>query len=191
MSAIGYIRVSTTDQNTDRQLDGITLDKTFTDQTSGKDTNRPQLQACLDYVREDDTLYVHSIDRLARSLQDLQTTVDSLLAKGVTVNFVKESLTFQKHGANDPFAQLLFQVLGSFAEFERNILKERQREGIAKAKAKGVYSHGKGGRKKSVDRDLVKKLHAEELSLRKIAKEAKCSLSSVQRILDGDEPRQK
>ncbi len=191
MSAIGYIRVSTTDQNTDRQLDGITLDKTFTDQTSGKDTNRPQLQACLDYVREDDTLYVHSIDRLARSLQDLQTTVDSLLAKGVTVKFVKENLTFQKHGTNDPFARLLFQVLGSFAEFERNILKERQREGIEKAKAKGVYSHGRGGRKKSVDRDLVKKLHTEGLSLRKIAKEAGCSLSSVQRIMDGDEPRQK
>ena len=125
MASVGYIRVSTVDQNTERQLVGVPLDKVFEDKVSGKDKNRPQLLSCLDYVREGDTLHVHSIDRLARSLQDLQELVNKLLEKGVVVRFHKENLTFQNHGTQDPFAKLLSQVLGSFAEFERNILRER------------------------------------------------------------------
>ena len=186
MSNIAYIRVSTTDQNTDRQLadTGITFDKIFEDKTSGKDTNRPALKDCLEYLRDGDTLYVHSIDRLARSLQDLQNLIDTLLAKGVTVKFFKEGLTFQNHGTQDPVAKLLFQVLGSFAEFERNIIRERQREGIEKAKAAGRYGHGKGGRKQTIDREKVKALREEGVPFRKIAEQIGCSLSTVQRCLD-------
>jgi DNA invertase Pin-like site-specific DNA recombinase len=185
MSNIAYIRVSSTDQNTGRQLadTGISFDRTFEDKTSGKDTNRPALTECLAYLRDGDELHVHSIDRLARSLQDLQKLVDDLVGKGVTVTFHKENLIFQNHGTQDPFAKLLFQVLGSFAEFERNIIRERQREGIERAKAKGKYSHGKGGRKQTIDRNKVKELRDQGVPFRKIAEEMGCSLSSVQRCL--------
>lgn len=135
---VGYVRVSTTDQNTARQLDSLTLDKTFADYASGKDTNRPELARALDYVREGDTLVVHSMDRLARSLPDLRRLVDELTQRGVAVQFVKENLTFTRDETN-PFATLMLNMLGSVAEFERSLLLERQREGIAIAKAKGAY----------------------------------------------------
>lgn len=184
---IAYIRVSSTGQNTGRQLGpecGQQFTKIFEDKTSGKNTNRHALKECLEYLREGDTLWVHSIDRLARSLQDLQNLIDSLLAKGVTVRFYKEGLTFQNHYTQDPFAKLLFQVLGSFAEFERNIIRERQREGIERAKEAGKYKHGKGGRKQTIDRDRVKELRKQGVPFRKIAEQMGCSLSSVQRCLD-------
>jgi DNA invertase Pin-like site-specific DNA recombinase len=184
---IAYLRVSSTDQNTDRQLApkcAQQFTKIFEDKTSGKNTDRPALKECLEYLREGDTLWVHSIDRLARSLQDLQNLIDSLLAKGVIVKFFKEGLTFQNHGTQDPFAQLLFQVLGSFAEFERNIIRERQREGIERAKKAGKYNHGKGGRKQTIDRAKVKTLRAQGIPFRKIADLIGCSLSSVQRCLE-------
>lgn len=141
---VGYIRVSTTDQNTARQLDGIELDEVFTDHASGKDTNRPELQRCLKHVRKGDELVVHSMDRLARSLVDLRRTVDDLTNRGVRVRFVKENLTFGD--TNDPCAVLMLSVMGAVAEFERALLLERQREGIEVAKAKGVYK----GRKPSL-----------------------------------------
>ncbi|BBZ64510.1 recombinase family protein [Mycolicibacterium monacense] len=135
---VGYVRVSTVDQNTDRQLDGLELDKVFTDRASGKDTNRPEMQACLKYLRDGDQLVVHSMDRLARSLVDLRRTVDELTGRGVTIRFVKEGLTFTRD-TNDPCAVLMLSVMGAVAEFERSLLLERQREGIAIAKTKGVY----------------------------------------------------
>jgi DNA invertase Pin-like site-specific DNA recombinase len=183
---VAYIRVSTTDQTTARQLadTGLSFKKTFEDKASGSSTDRPALKACLEYLREGDTLHVHSIDRLARSLQDLQGLIESLLAQGVTVKFHKENLTFQNHGTQDPFAKLLFQVLGAFAEFERNIIRERQREGIAKAKQAGVYKARHGGRKKTVDRAKVQELRAQGVPFRKIADQLGCSLSSVQRCLE-------
>ena len=135
--SIGYLRVSATDQITARQLDGIALDKVFEDKASGaSQDNRPQLQAALDYVRDDDILHVHSIDRLARNLADLEKIVSDLTAKGVEVRFHKEGLTFSAH-ANDPLQRLLFQVMGAFAQFERALIRERQREGIAAARAAG------------------------------------------------------
>ncbi len=141
---IGYIRVSTVDQNTDRQLDSIYLDKTFKEKLSGKDTKRPQLQACLDYLREGDTLHVHSMDRLARNLMDLQGMVETLTGKGILVQFHKENLVF----SNDTTAmsKLMLQIMGAVAEFERSLIKERQREGIAKAKEAGKHM----GRKPSL-----------------------------------------
>jgi DNA invertase Pin-like site-specific DNA recombinase len=134
---IGYQRVSTVDQNTDRQLDGVELDKMFTDKASGKDANRPELASALDYAREGDTLVVHSMDRLARNLEDLRRIVRELTGQGVKVEFVKENLTFA--GDDSPMNTLLLSMLGAVAEFERSMILERQREGIAIAKAAGKY----------------------------------------------------
>ena len=91
---VGYCRISTLDQNTDRQLEGVKLDKVFTDKASGKDTVRPQLQAALEYLREGDLFVIHSMDRLARNLDDLRRIVFDLTKKGVHVQFIKENLTF-------------------------------------------------------------------------------------------------
>jgi DNA invertase Pin-like site-specific DNA recombinase len=129
---VGYIRVSPDEQNTDRQLDGVSVDKTFIDKASGKGRDRPQLQALLDYVREGDTVVVHSMDRLARSLDDLRQLVRGLTDQGIRVEFVKESLTFT--GEDTPMANLLLSMMGAVAEFERALILERQREGIVKAK---------------------------------------------------------
>ncbi|MDO6385277.1 recombinase family protein [Uliginosibacterium sp. 31-12] len=138
---VGYIRVSSIGQNTERQLDGITTDKTFTDKASGKDTNRPQLQAAIDHCREGDTFIVHSIDRLARSLGDLEKIVETLTAKGVVVKFITQGLTFTNDRA-DPMATLMMHMLGAVAQFERALIKERQLEGIAIAKEAGKYRGG-------------------------------------------------
>jgi DNA invertase Pin-like site-specific DNA recombinase len=141
---IGYIRVSTIDQNTERQLDGIELDKTFTDKASGKDTKRPQLELMMSFVRSGDTVIVHSMDRLARNLDDLRRIVQILTGKGVRIEFVKEHLTFT--GENSPMAKLMLSVMGAIHEFDRALIKERQLEGIALAKKRGVFK----GRKKSL-----------------------------------------
>ena len=132
---VGYIRVSSYDQNTSRQLEGVELGKIFEEKVSAKNTDRPQLQACLEYLREGDTLHVHSIDRLARNLVDLQELVGRLTSKGVSVRFHKENLVFT--GQDDAIARLTLQMMGAFAEFERAMIKGRQREGIVKAKAEG------------------------------------------------------
>jgi DNA invertase Pin-like site-specific DNA recombinase len=134
---IGYKRVSTIDQNTTRQLFEIPIDKSFEDKASGKDAQRPQLQCALEYCREGDTLVVHSMDRLARSLVDMRKLVNDLTARGVAVEFVKEGLHFT--GEDSPMAILLLSLLGAVAEFERALILERQREGIAIAKAAGKY----------------------------------------------------
>ena len=149
--AVGYIRVSSTSQNTDRQMDGfnnLDLDKVFTDKVSGASIDRPELKACLEYLRENDTLYIYSMDRLARNLVDLQSIVNDLTGRGVRIKFIKEQLTFEQNG-NNPMNILLLQVMGAFAEFERNLIKERQMEGIQSAKAKGV----KFGRKAKLTPD--------------------------------------
>jgi len=134
---VGYVRVSTADQNTERQLDEVQLDKVFTDHASGKDTNRPQFQAMRAHVREGDELVVHSMDRLARSTVDMLNTVEELTAKGVRVRFLKEGLTFGD--SSNPCNELMLTIMAAVAQFERALLLERQREGIAVAKTKGVY----------------------------------------------------
>ena len=147
---IGYIRVSTLDQNHERQLEGIELDCTFVDHASGKDTSRPELEGLLSFVRAGDTLVVHSMDRLARNLDDLRHLVHNLTKQDITVEFVKEHLIFT--GNDSPMAKLMLSVMGAFAEFERELLKERQREGISLARQRGVYR----GRKKSLTHDATK-----------------------------------
>jgi len=149
---VGYIRVSTLDQSTARQLDGVTLDRTFVDKASGKDVARPQLEAMIGFVRDGDTVVCHSMDRLARNLDDLRSIVRKLTAKGVEVCFVKEQLTFT--GEDTAVANLLLSVMGAFAEFERSLIRERQREGIELAKARGAYR----GRKRSLSDDQVAEL---------------------------------
>ena len=134
---VGYVRVSSVDQNAARQLDGIAVERTFTDQASGKDTTRPKLDEMLAFVRDGDTAIVHSMDRLARNLDDLRRIVRTLTGKGVQVEFVKENLTFT--GEDSPMATLLLSVMGAFAEFERALIHERQREDIALAKQRGAY----------------------------------------------------
>ena len=150
---VGYIRVSSVGQNTARQLEGVKLDKTYTDRTSGKDTKRPQLKSCIDYVREGDELHVHSIDRLARNLEDLQRLVKELNQKEVTVVFHKERLTFSPDSSS-PMAQLQLQLMGAFAQFERALIKERQLEGIAVAKAAGKHL----GRKATLSPEQVEEV---------------------------------
>lgn len=147
---LGYIRVSTVMQNTDRQLDGMELDRVFEDKLSGKDTNRPQLQELLAYARQGDTVYVHSLDRLGRNLDDLRKLVNQMTAKGITVTFVKESLTFTSDKKN-PIQELMFNIMGAFAQFERELIRERQREGIQIAKANGAYK----GRKQEMTPERV------------------------------------
>jgi DNA invertase Pin-like site-specific DNA recombinase len=174
---VGYVRVSTLDQNTARQLEGVEVDRLFTDKASGKDTNRPELRACLDYLREGDTLVVHEMSRLARSLPDLRRLVDELTGRGVTVRFVKEGLTFTRD-ESDPCAVLMLSVMGAVAEFERSILLERQREGIAIAKAKGVYK----GRKPSLtatEAAAVARRLAEGESATALARELGVSVATV------------
>jgi len=146
---IGYIRVSSFDQNPDRQLEGITLNKKFVDQASGKNTSRPQLEALLEYVRDGDTIIVHSMDRLARNLDDLRRLVTQLTAQEIKIEFVKEGLTFT--GEDAPMSKLLLSVMGAFAEFERALIKERQMEGITLAKKRGAYK----GRKALLSQEQV------------------------------------
>ena len=181
MSNVGYIRVSTVDQNTARQLDGLELDKVFTEHKSGKDKDREQLKAMLDYVRDGDTIHIHSIDRLARNLADLKELVNLFNNKGVSVHFHKESMKFNGD-KSDSMTNLLFNILGSFAEFERELMLERQREGIAKAKDDGKYK----GRTKSIDDNAIRlAMSKENASFRKVAKELSVSLSTVQRAMKG------
>lgn len=149
---IGYIRVSSVDQNPERQLEAVQLDRVFTDHASGKDTKRPQLVALQQFVREGDTVIVHSMDRLARNLDDLRRIVRSLTNQGVQVEFIKERLTFT--GEDSPMAQLLLSVMGAFAEFERSLIRERQLEGIQLAKQKGAYR----GRQRSLSEEEVQQL---------------------------------
>lgn len=134
---IGYVRVSSLDQNVDRQLEGVQVAKVFTDKASGKDVKRPELQRMLEFVREGDTLVVHSMDRLARNLDDLRRLVQNLTQRKIKIEFIKESLTFT--GEDSPMSNLLLSMMGAFAEFERSLIHERQKEGIALAKARGAY----------------------------------------------------
>ena len=149
---IGYVRVSSFDQNPERQLEQIQVDKVFTDKASGKDTRRPELERLLAFVREGDTVVVHSMDRLARNLDDLRRLVQGLTQRGVRIEFLKEHLTFT--GEDSPMANLMLSVMGAFAEFERALIRERQREGIALAKQRGAYR----GRKKSLSSECIAEL---------------------------------
>ncbi len=182
---VGYVRVSTVDQNPERQLEGVAVDRVFTDKASGKDTKRPELDALLAYVRDGDTMVVHSMDRLARNLEDLRRLVRELTGRGVQVEFVKEALTFT--GQDTPMATLLLSLMGAVAEFERALIRERQREGIALAKRRGVY---KGGRRHLTDAQAsdLKGLLGRGVSKSTAARRLGISRRSVYRYLTQEQP---
>lgn len=165
---IGYSRVSSFDQNPERQLEGIAVDRLFTDKASGKDVQRPELARLFTFVREGDTVLVHSMDRLARNLDDLRGIVQKLTQKGVRIEFLKEHLCFT--GEDSPMANLMLSVMGAFAEFERALIRERQREGIALAQQRGAYR----GRKQALSPE-----RAAELRERAQAGEQKAKLARV------------
>lgn len=135
---IAYIRVSSIDQNPDRQLAGAIMDKTFIDYASAKSAERPQLKMMLEFVREDDIVFVHSMDRLARNVTDLKEIVKKITRKKAKVFFLKENLEFA--GDESALSMLLLHLLGAFAEFEHAFIRERQREGIEMAKKKGKFA---------------------------------------------------
>lgn len=180
MAQVGYKRVSSADQNTARQLDGVVLDEVFEDRVSGATTERPALQEMLRFVRKGDTIHVHSIDRFARSLKDLLELVEDLKARGVELRFHKEGLVFTSE--KNPTQDLMLSMMGAVAQFERSMIRERQAEGIAKAKAAGVYK----GRRKAVDDDAIRAAVAGGLSFRKAAEGLDVSLSTVQRAMRAD-----
>lgn len=177
MAQVGYVRVSSASQNTERQLDGVNLDKVFEDKVSGATSDRPQLAQMLDYVREGDTIHIHSIDRLARSLSDLLSITNDLMRRGIKLQFHKENLSFT--GDDAPMERLMLSMMGSFAEFERAMIRERQAEGIAKAKQKGIYK----GRVKTIDDSVIRNEVQQGLSYRKVAAKLGISLSTVQRAM--------
>lgn len=147
---VAYVRVSSADQNEARQVEMLSgAGRVFMDKLSGKSADRPALAEMLAYVREDDTVRVASLDRLARNLDDLRRLVTELTGRGVRVEFVKEGLAFT--GEDSAMSKLLLSVMGAFAEFERSLIRERQAEGIAIAKVKGVYA----GRKPALGAEQV------------------------------------
>lgn len=178
MAQVAYRRVSSSDQSTARQLDGQTFDEVFEDKVSGATTERPALQDMLRFVRKGDCVHVHSIDRLARSLEDLLSLVKGLIAKGVAVHFHKEQLYFT--GEANPMQELMLSLLGSVAQFERSMIRERQREGIAKAKESGVYK----GRVKTIDDAAIRTAMAQDgATYRNVAKTLGVGVSTVQRAM--------
>jgi DNA invertase Pin-like site-specific DNA recombinase len=175
---VAYIRVSSVQQSTDRQLVDVERDKDFIEKVSAKDTERPQLKAMLEHVREGDTIVVHSMDRLARNTKDLLEIVESLKAKGVSIKFIKESLAFTA-GTDNSMNNLLLTMLGAVAQFERELMLERQREGIEIARQKGLYK----GRSTSINREAVMSDITSGLSIRKTATKHGIANSSVSRIV--------
>ncbi len=176
---LGYKRVSSIDQNEERQLDGVHLDKIYIDKMTGSVRERPQLDALIDYARDGDVIHIHSIDRLARDLRHLQEIVELLVSNGVTVKFHAESLTF--NGEDNAMNKLLLHVMGAFAEFERALIRSRQREGIAIAKSKGKHC----GRP-TIDysrRDEAIELCKQGNNISQIAKAMDLSRASIYKLL--------
>ena len=184
---VGYIRVSSGDQNPERQREemhglGIEDKYIYEDRVSGANTERPKFQEMMTFLREGDDLYVSSLDRLARNLKDLLQIVETLCGKGVSVHSLKERLEFGAGENASPTAKLTLSLVGAFAEFEREMIRSRQREGIALAKARGVYK----GRVRSVTDEqinAVRKMVADGVPLTKAAKKQGISRATAYRYL--------
>ncbi|MCS3430583.1 recombinase family protein [Klebsiella sp. BIGb0407] len=188
MENIGYIRVSTTQQNSDRQLAEVTLNKIFEDQASGKNTDRPAFKDMMSYVRDGDVLHIHSIDRLCRNTADLLNTVNELSNKLVAVKFHKEGFitgeVVEKDGKREfvknKFGNLMLSIIGAVSQMERETMLERQAEGYQAAKAAGrITGRGKG---KSIDRQAVRKSLNDGLTIRAVAELYKISTRTVMNI---------
>ena len=177
MAKVGYRRVSSNEQNLDRQ-ELIGCDKVFEEKISGASNERKALKDMIDWVREGDEVLVWSIDRLARDLRDLQDIISTLNNKGVSISFISEGLSFSAD-KNDALAKLQLQMMGAFSEFERSIIRKRQAEGIAKAKEKGVYK----GRKATIDAREIMSLKGQGLGASAIAKQLGIGRASVYRVI--------
>lgn len=181
---VGYARVSSADQNLARQLEQLkseNTDKIFEDKASGATTKRPAFQQMMEYIREGDTIVVCSMDRLARNLTDLLNTTKELQAKGVSIRFIKESILLDASGNDVAMTKLLMSMLGAVAEFERSMIRERQREGIELAKKRGVY---KG--RKPTDVAIIEKAREQinlGIPLAKVAREKGIARSTLYRRL--------
>jgi DNA invertase Pin-like site-specific DNA recombinase len=174
---LGYKRVSTIEQNTTRQLDGIEIDKVYEDKCSGSTTDRPQLQRLLDNMRSGDTIIVHDISRLARNLTDLLQLIETINSAGVQLQFIKEAITYNRDDKNQ---KLMLSIMGAVATFERDMIKERQAEGIAIAKANGIYFNRK--QSKAINKSGIIQSLKEGLSVRKTANKFSVAPSTVSRI---------
>ena len=179
---VAYIRVSTEEQNEGRQVEALkkhNIEKWFTEKISGKDTNRPQLQAMLDYVREGDTIYVHDFSRLARSTKDLLSINEKIKAKGVHIVSNKENID-----SSTPTGKLMLTMIGAIAEFERQNMLERQAEGIAIAKREGKF---KGGQVKKIDDQIWNRCYNQymqrELTKAAFAKTLNISRPTLDKLL--------
>lgn len=165
---VGYIRVSSLEQNPERQLEGLNIHHIYMDRCSGKTRERPKLEEMMRFLRIHDEVYVHSMDRLARNLEDLLKLVKEILSKGCSIHFIKERIEFNCEEDN-PMGKLMLSVFGAIAEFERALIRDRQREGIELAKRKGKYK----GRPQSVTpeqiqeiKDLYPRVHKAEIARR-------------------------
>ena len=178
---VGYVRVSSQGQNTARQLQGIKLDMEFIDKVTGSNMNREKLGECILYARKGDTVVVESIDRLARNLRDLQEIITTITNKGAIVKFIKENLTFT--GNDDAMSTLMLQMMGAFAEFERTMIRSRQRDGIDAAKKAGKHL----GRPNKIDNkflSVVKEKKDSCQSIRSIAKDMNVSRATIYKALE-------
>ena len=179
---IAYVRVSSVDQNEERQIEGLQkyeIEKWFTEKVSGKDMNRPELQAMLDFAREGDTIYVHDFSRLARSVSDLLRITELLQTKGIHLVSNKENID-----TSTPTGKLMVTMNAAINEFERTNLLERQREGIAIAKRKGIY---KGRKEISIPDDVFDSVYEKymkrEISKTEMAKRLQISRNTLDKLL--------
>ena len=177
---LGYVRVSTVEQNESRQMvtmEKYNVEKIFQEKVSAKDTNRPQLQELLDYAREGDTIIIHDFSRLARSTKDLLEIVELLEGKGITLISAKENID-----TSTPTGKLMLTMIGAINEFERTNMLERQREGIAIAKAEGKY---KGRKEVKIDNfeEYYNKYKNREINKTQLAKELGVSRPTLDKLI--------
>lgn len=183
MAKIGYKRVSTLIQNTERQLNDLALDITFEDKVSGKTIDRPKLNECKQYCRKGDELYIHSLDRVCRSgVGDAVDLVNEMLAQGVAVHFVKESLSFT--GTMSALQEAVLSILATVAKLERDLINERVREGVAIAKAKGRMT-GRPKLQHGLTKEKVIELRQHK-SVKEICKEYGIGKSSLYTLIKAD-----
>lgn len=186
---VGYVRVSSDDQRIERQLEDLkpyAPGKIFEDRASGKDTERPGFRQMMEFVRDGDQLVVCSMDRLARNLKDLWETIQTLMEKGVSVRFIKENLYLSSRAEADPMTKLVFSMMGAFAEFERSLIRERQREGIALAKMRGVYKGRKPIDPKLIEEARQRKAAGEPMS--RIAEDLRVGRATLYRYMSKADP---
>lgn len=180
---IGYVRVSTTDQNPDRQLEGIELDKKYVEYASGSSMKRQQLDDLMEYVRDDDIVFVHSVDRLARNIRNLLELVEKFKSKNVELHFIKEDLKFTSKESTLSEKVTLW-VFGIVAELERSHILERQRFGIAQAQAQGKYKGRKSKFNPDVREYIINALTTTRMSKSQIAIELNISRHTLYRYME-------